>query len=78
MADLKKSPIPVRIAFVGGFALTLLTWVFFYIETPEAPLTAQSTLVVFGFWFGFVFIVHRIWIRLSAEKALKRLRKRKR
>jgi hypothetical protein len=49
--------------------LTVLTWVFFYFETPDAPLSTISTTVVFGGWFVVVmltrFALHRLTRRTT-------------
>jgi hypothetical protein len=48
------------------FALTLGVWTFFYIYTPEAPLTVRDTTVVVGICAALVLAVkwigRRLWI----------------
>jgi hypothetical protein len=56
---------------VGAFVLTFLTWIFFYVETPDAPLTAAGTVVVFGFCFGMVAVVHWGWRKYTRKRARK-------
>ena len=49
-------------------ALTLVTWVFFYFETPDAPLDTISTTVVFGGWFVVVLLARFGWRRIVPAK----------
>jgi hypothetical protein len=50
-------------------ALTLVTWVFFYFETPDAHLDTKDTTVVFGAWFLGVLLVRFFWRRVAFKKS---------
>jgi hypothetical protein len=64
----KTSPITI----VLTLALSLLTWVFFYIWTPSAPLTPRETMVIVGACFGLVLASRKLAPR--ASQALAKLR----
>lgn len=51
MPDPKSWSTSARRATIGAFLLTLLTWMFFYMAIPDAPLNSHATVIVFGSWF---------------------------
>jgi hypothetical protein len=64
-----KVPI-TAIALTGG--LTLATWVFFYIVTPEVPLQPSGTAVVVVFYLVVVLVGRWIWRRIRRGEGDKR------
>lgn len=55
----------VRFALVVSFALTLVTWLFFYYSqvTTLKPLTGPETTFVFSVWFALAFIFRWLWLK---------------
>jgi hypothetical protein len=60
-----KVPTAVTIA---AALLTALTWSFFYVSTPKAPLTGAGTTVVAVFWLVVLFVSRWVWNRLRQKK----------
>jgi hypothetical protein len=50
---------PTMTPLVVAFALTLITWVFFYWALPDGPLNQGSTLVVFVGWYAITLMCSR-------------------
>jgi hypothetical protein len=48
--------------------LTIVTWVFFYFETPDARLDTRDTTVVFGAWFLVTMLARLSWQRATRKK----------
>jgi membrane protein implicated in regulation of membrane protease activity len=52
-----------------AFLLTFVTWVFFYLALPDAPLNAQSTTVVFAVWFLLAAAALWIWRHVHSPRS---------
>ncbi len=72
MPNPKSPPGAVKTATLGAFVLTLATWIFFYAYDPALSLGGQSTVVVFGAWFGIVFLIRWFWAHLVKKKVKRR------
>jgi hypothetical protein len=54
---------------LAASAGTFVTWIFFYFETPDAPLGKSGTLVVYGAWFILIFLVQSVWRTVFPKKS---------
>ena len=58
----------VRKVFGAAFVLTVASWIFFYVATPDAPLSGPAVTVVFGFWAGVAFAAISLWKRFAKRE----------
>ena len=53
-------------------ALSLAVWVFFYVNTPDAPLSAKETSLLVGVCLAVVLFTDWLWDRFRKQKQEKK------
>ena len=72
MSKRTELKLPWKPVMAVAFGLTLATWIFFYVVTPDAPLEARSTTVVFGAWFLLASFSQLTWRRWRGRPVSRR------